>query len=146
DGQACLSAAAALLFYLRDMLKTSLPHLHRLKPYHLDQHLFLDDVTRRSLELTRTLRESQRIGPLVWAMDRTVTPMGAGLLVDWLLSPLADIARIEKRLDAVSELSSGHGLRQTLSEELGRAYDLQRLTARASTGRASPRDLGAIGK
>jgi DNA mismatch repair protein MutS len=146
DHQVCLTAAGALVLYLREMLKSSLPHLHRLQPYHLDQHLFLDDVTRRSLELTRTLREGERVGSLLWAMDRTVTPMGTRLLVDWLLSPLADIDRIENRLDAVAELSADHGLRQALTEELRRAYDLQRLTARASTGRASPRDLGAIGK
>jgi DNA mismatch repair protein MutS len=146
DNQAGLTAAGALLLYLGEMLKTSLPHLHRLRPYHLDEHLFLDDVTRRSLELTRTLREGERHGSLLWAMDRTVTPMGARLLVDWLLSPLADIERIERRLDAVAELKDDHGLRQALTEELRRAYDLQRLTARASTGRASPRDLGAIGK
>src|SRR5262249_28994793 len=69
---------------------------------------------------------------------------GARLLQEWVLSPLADRHRIEARLDAVGELAGEHGLRQELRAALGEAYDLQRLTARVSTGRASPRDLGSV--
>ena len=60
DGQPCLVAAGALLQYLSETLRTSLEHIRRLQPHRSDQFLTLDEVTRRSLELTRTLRESQR--------------------------------------------------------------------------------------
>jgi DNA mismatch repair protein MutS len=70
--------------------------------------------------------------------------MGARLLADWLVSPLAKRAAIDARLAAVAELKDEQALRQDLQAELGKAFDLQRLTARVSTGRASPRDLGAI--
>jgi DNA mismatch repair protein MutS len=146
DDQACLVASGALLLYLQEMLKASLAHLSRLRPYRHTSFLFLDDVTRRSLELTRTLREGQRTGSLLAAIDRTVTSMGARLLQEWLLSPLAAQAPIEARLDAVSELKDEPGLRQELRAALDEGSDLQRLTARASTGRASPRDLAAIGR
>ena len=46
--------------------------------------LALDETTRRSLELTRTLREGKREGSLLSVIDRTVTPMGARLLAEWL--------------------------------------------------------------
>jgi DNA mismatch repair protein MutS len=146
DQQPCLTAAGALLLYLRETLKASLAHLTRLRPYSEKRFLVLDDVTRRSLELTQTLRDNARLGSLLAAIDRTMTPMGARLLHDWLLAPLAERPAITSRLDAVEELLNKHGLRRDLRTTLADVADLQRLTARASTGHASPRDLAAAGR
>src|SRR5262249_57954367 len=66
------------------------------------------------------------------------------LLQEWLMTPLAERPAIEARLDAVAELKEEHHLRLELRAGLGDAFDLQRLTARISTGRASPRDLAAV--
>ncbi len=145
DRQPCLRAAGALLQYVQENLKADLGHIRRLQPYRQDQFLVLDEVTRRSLELTRTLREGERQGSLLSVLDRTVTPMGARLLQDWLLAPLAVRAAIEARLEAVAEAADDHGLRSELRAALGECFDLPRLVARVSTGRASPRDLAAIG-
>jgi DNA mismatch repair protein MutS len=101
-------------------------------------------VTRRSLELTRTLRDNQRDGSLIAVLDRTVTPMGARLLHDCLLSPLTDVAAINERLDGVEELLTDHALRGQLREVLEACADLQRLTTRVSTARASPPDLAKV--
>ncbi len=144
DRQPCLLAAGAVLVYLQETLKASLAHLSRLQPHRSDQVLFLDTVTRRSLELTRTLREGQREGSLLAAVDRTVTAMGARLLQELLLGPLTARAGIEERLDAVEELKGQLSFRQELRRLLGQVHDLPRLTTRVSTGRASPRDLAAI--
>ncbi len=144
DGQPCLVAAGALLLYVQETLKASLGHLSRLRPYRQDRFLFLDEVTRRSLELTRTLRDGERAGSLLSVLDRTVTPMGARLLQEWVVAPLAERLAIEARLDAVEELRAEEGQRAELRATLGEAYDLQRLTARVSTGRASPRDLAGV--
>ncbi len=146
DHQPCVSAAGALLLYLRETLKADLGHLTKLRPRAGDRFLFLDEVTRRSLELTRTLRDGGRPGSLLAVMDRTTTPMGARLLQEWVVAPLADRPAIDARLDAVAELKDEHALRQELRGRLGEASDLQRLTARISTGRASPRDLAAVGR
>src|SRR5262249_25041727 len=142
----CLVAAGALVLYLQETLKSGLAHLRQLQPYHPHRCLFLDDVTRRSLELTRTLREGTREGSLLAALDRTVTPMGARLLHDWLASPLCERAEIEARLGAVEEFAGEHALRQELRDHLADGLDLQRLTARVSTGRASPRDLAGVAR
>src|SRR5258708_19540886 len=48
------------------------------------------------------------------------------------------------RLDAVAELKDERSPREELRAGLADAFDLQRLTARVSTGRASPRDLAAV--
>jgi DNA mismatch repair protein MutS len=144
DQQPCLVAAGAMILYLQETLKASLAHLHRLRPFRQDRVLLLDEVTRRSLELTRTLRDGSREGSLLSVLDRTVTPMGSRLLQEWLVTPLAERQAIEQRLDAVGELLEELALRQQLREALAEAFDLQRLTTRVSTGRASPRDLAHV--
>ena len=146
DDQPCLTAAGGLLLYLQETLKASLAHIRRLKPFRAEQFLTLDEVTRRSLELTRTLRDGNRDGSLLGAIDRTVTPMGARLLHDSLLAPLAKRDLIEDRLDAVEELLKEHSLRGDLRQLLAIAHDLQRLTTRVSTGRANPKDLAAVAR
>ncbi|MFO0966653.1 MAG: DNA mismatch repair protein MutS [Gemmataceae bacterium] len=146
DSQSCLCAAGGLLAYAEEMLKAQLPHVRKLTPYVCGRILQLDEVTRRSLELTRTLRDGQRDGSLLAALDRTVTTMGARLLHDWLLAPLAELSGVEARRDAVDELTRETALRGEIRAALSEVHDLQRLTSRASTGRASPRDLGAIAR
>ncbi len=146
DGQSALVAAGGLLVYVQETLKANLGHIRRLQPYRPEQTLILDEVTRRSLELTRTLRDNQREGSLIGVLDRTVTPMGARFLHDALLAPLNDRPLIEARLDAVEELLLNHPLRGQLRELLEATSDLQRLTTRASTARANPKDLAAIAR
>jgi DNA mismatch repair protein MutS len=146
DEQPCLVAAGAIVIYLQETLKASLAHIRRLRPHKPDALLTLDEVTRRSLELTRTLRDNQREGSLLSVLDRTVTPMGARLLHDSILAPLTDRAAIEARLDAVEELLKDHALRGALREHLDDCADIQRLTTRVSTAKAGPRDLAAIAR
>ena len=145
DQQVCLQAAGALLLYAQDMLKSSVGHITRLEAFQAGSTLLMDHVTRRSLELVRTLREGRREGSLLDAIDRTTTSMGARLLHDWLLAPLAKVELIQTRLDAVAELRQHHALRRSLRDHLKQFPDLPRLTTKASTGRSSPRDLTAIG-
>ncbi len=146
DDQPCLVAAGAVLLYLQETLKASLQHIRRLRPHRPETLLILDEVTRRSLELTRTLRDNQRDGSLLAVLDQTVTPMGARLLHDSLLAPLTDISAINHRLDAVDELLHDHALRRSLRQLLAECADMQRLTTRVSTAKAGPRDLAAIAR
>ena len=44
------------------------------------QTLEIDEASRRSLEITRTLREGRREGSLLAVLDRTVTAMGSRML------------------------------------------------------------------
>ena len=137
-------AAGALLDYVQETQKSSLGHIVKLEAYQRGSTLLIDETTRRSLELTRTQRESKREGSLLDIIDETVTPMGARLLADWLSNPLTDVASIERRLDAVEELTNDTALCRDLRDQLNNAYDLQRLSARVATLRATPRDLDAL--
>ena len=141
-----VTAAGALLEYVRETQKAGLGHITRIEPYRRGNNLLIDEVTRRSLELTRTLRDGQRTGSLLDVIDETVTPMGARLLGEWLSNPLTDPARIHHRLDAVEELMGDAVFCRDLREQLQQAYDLQRLTARVATGRCSPRDLSCLAR
>ena len=75
--QPCLAAAGALLLYLQETLKAEPGPSHAgCGRIGQDRFLFLDEVTRRSLELTRTLREGGRDGSLLSVLDRTVDADG----------------------------------------------------------------------
>jgi DNA mismatch repair protein MutS len=141
-----VQAAGALVAYLRETQKGSIRHITRLVPYRRGETLALDEMTRRSLELTRTLREAKREGSLLQVIDRTVTPMGARLLAEWLTAPLTQPVAIAERHDAVAELVRDPALRGDLRQALGEAHDLERLAARVGTGRATPRDLVALAR
>ena len=141
-----IRAAGAILDYLHETQKSSLAHIDRLIPYRTGQQLEIDQATRRSLELTRTLRDGSREGSLLAVVDRTVTPMGSRLLGEWLNGPLTNLDEIQRRLDAVEELVSESSWAEEISQELKQVYDLERLVARVSTGRASPRDLSFVGR
>jgi DNA mismatch repair protein MutS len=77
DDTVALRAAGAILDYLHETQKTSLGHLDRLLAYRAAETLEIDESTRRSLEITRTLREGKREGSLLATIDRTVTAMGS---------------------------------------------------------------------
>src|SRR3954468_5474479 len=115
-----VQAAGALVAYLRETQKTSVGHITRLVPYRRGSTLALDEMTRRSLELTRTLREGKRDGSLLQVIDRTITPMGARLLADWLTSPLTGLDAIAKRHAAVAELAGDGALRSDLRAGLAK--------------------------
>ncbi|HID24144.1 MAG TPA: DNA mismatch repair protein MutS, partial [Planctomycetaceae bacterium] len=146
DHTPAVTAAGALLQYVQETQKSTLTHIARIEPYQRGTSLIIDETTRISLELTRTMREGRREGSLLWVLDETVTPMGARLLADWLSNPLTDVAAINRRLDAVEELAGDPALCRDLREQLQQAYDLERLSARLATRRASPRDLGFLAR
>ena len=141
-----VAAAGALIAYLRETQKSNLGHITRLIPHRRSQTMALDEMTRRSLELTKTLRDGRREGSLLFALDRTVTPMGARELAQWLTSPLSDLEAIRRRHAAVAELAGDPALRSDLRALMGSANDLERLAARVGTGRASPRDLAGLAR
>ncbi len=144
DGLA-IGAAGAVLAYLQETQKTSLGHLRQLLPHRQGRALEIDAATRRSLELTHTMRDRDRHGSLLSVLDHTSTSMGARLLASWLASPLLDHDGIQLRHGAVDELLGDSRLRSRVREALSEIYDLERLLGRVATGRASPRDLRQVG-
>lgn len=144
--QQSIRAAGAVLDYLCETQRTGLDHVDRLMPYRTAGTLEIDESSRRSLEITRTIRDARREGSLLWVLDRTVTAMGSRLMAEWVANPLVELAAIRRRHEAVAELLAEPQLCADVREMLRKVYDLERLLARVATGRASPRDLSFIGR
>ena len=105
----------------------------------------LDEMTRRNLELVESLRGSDTSGTLLAVLDRTVTPMGARLLRQWLLAPLVDRTAIDLRLATVGALVRDASARDALRTALDGVRDVERLGGKTAAGRATPRELAALG-
>ncbi len=140
-----ISAAGALLRYLKEMQPAGVPQLARPTVERVGGVMPLDEMTRRNLELVESLRGTDTSGTLLAVLDRTMTPMGARLLRQWLLAPLIDRARIELRLGAVGALVTDAGARDALRAALDGVRDVERLGSKAAAGRATPREMAALG-
>jgi DNA mismatch repair protein MutS len=142
-----VGAAGALLRYLRELQPSGLPQLTRPIIERPGGVMALDEMTRRNLELVESLRGSvgSNEGTLLSVLDRTQTPMGARLLRQWILAPLTARATIESRLDAVAGLFEDGMMREALRAAIARVRDVERLAAKAASGRSTPRELRALG-
>jgi DNA mismatch repair protein MutS len=141
---AAVGAAGALLRYLNELQPSGTSHLARPKLERPDGILPLDEMTRRNLELVESMRGAETSGTLLGVLDRTLTPMGARLLRQWILAPLVDRTEINARLGAVDGLGDSL-IRAAMREALDGVRDIERLAGKAAAGRASPRELGALG-
>ncbi|RMF61426.1 MAG: DNA mismatch repair protein MutS, partial [Calditrichaeota bacterium] len=139
-----ISAAGAVLHYVKEVQKTSLSHINRLQRESGSEYVMLDVDTRRNLELLRSLRGGTSEGTLISIIDRTRTPMGGRRLVQWMLRPLLEPGRIRRRLDAVAELKGASADLNKLQDLLGKIGDLERHVAKVISNRASARDLTAL--
>jgi DNA mismatch repair protein MutS len=137
---AAVSAAGALLYYLRDTQKAELTHVRAVTYKTAADHLLIDAITLKHLEVVESL-EGSRDGTLLHELDRTVTAMAGRLLRSWLLRPLVSLDRIRDRLDAVEEFAFRSTDRGKFRDVLKAVQDLERLIARTALGSAGPRDL-----
>jgi DNA mismatch repair protein MutS len=137
-------ATAAILEYVEETLPAAAALLDRLELYAVEGSMVLDAATRRSLELTESLRSGQRDGSLLAAIDLTRSAMGARTLRRWLTQPLLDRTTIEARHDAVGWLVERRAVRTELGDQLGALPDLERLASRAAQRSLSPREAIAV--
>ncbi|MGE5358375.1 MAG: DNA mismatch repair protein MutS [Bacteroidales bacterium] len=140
---AAVRAAGALVEYLRDTQKVELSHVRTVTFRPTADHLVLDAITLKHLELIQGM-DGERAGSLLDEVDRTVTSMGGRLLRSWLLRPLLSLEPIRDRLDAVEDFAFRSTERGKFRETLKSVQDLERLAGRAALGTAGPRDLVAL--
>lgn len=143
DREDGIRAASAIVAYLESNAPESLKLLRNLETYTASRYLFLDESTRVNLELLSSY-QGDRKGSLLAVLDRTLTPMGARRLRQWLLYPLLDEKVIRERHDGIQALVEHFQLRKELEIRLKKIQDLERLAGRVVSGSALPRDLVAI--
>ena len=136
-----LSAAGALLRYIRETQFGGIRRICEVSCYNCRDYLMLPESCKRNLELTETMRGGERRGSLLWAIDRTQTSMGRRLLRAFLEKPLLDVAQITARLDAVEEFFNNSVLSGQLTDSLKGVYDIERLMTRIMYDKCTPRDL-----
>ncbi|MDK4555019.1 DNA mismatch repair protein MutS [Kingella kingae] len=139
---AAISAAGALLNYLKITQNQLPPHMDALTLETVNQFIALDAATRRNLEITATL-SGKKSPTLFSVLDKCVTHMGSRLLAHWLHHPLRNRDYVQARLDAVAALLQ-HNFAD-ISNSLKNMADIERIAARIALGTARPRDLSALG-
>lgn len=137
-------AAGAVLFYLQETQKGAVGQIQRLATYSTAGYMALDSNTRRNLELTESLA-GDRGASLLSVLDKTVTPMGARLLRQRMTRPLLALEHLNQRLDRVEAFYHDGLFRADVRAALKNVPDLERLTNRVLSGKATPRDLVHIG-
>ena len=137
-----IRAAGACLRYAQDTQRAAAAHIADIVYFEPHDHLVLDQITVRNLELVQTTGGASR--SLLDVIDKTVTGMGARLLRSWLLRPSIHRGEIEARHGAVTELHASHALRDRLRTKLKEVSDVERLIGRLNLGSATPRDLVAL--
>jgi len=136
--------AGAIIEYLNETQKTTLNHIRALKKIGRKNFLHIDTTSLRSLEILRTIRTESTKGSLLDCLDHTLTGMGGRMFRNWLCMPLCDIGAIELRQDAVEELKDSDAKLTDIHKLLSDIADPERIAARVSTFRATPRDLVAL--
>ncbi len=136
-----ISAAGAVIGYLNEMKKSALKHIGKISRVTHGHSMFLDHATITNLEIVAA---SDGVNSLFSHLNMTRTPMGGRLFRKWLMSPLTDRARILQRQEAVTELYGLRAERKSIAEILGGISDLERLSGRLGSLRASPRDIVSL--
>ncbi len=139
-----VSAAGACLRYARETQRDAAAHVTDISFFEAHDHLVLDAVTVRNLELTESQGGAGRAASLLGVIDQTTTGMGARLLRAWLLRPSVRRGEIEARHASVEELQRSQMKRDRIGALLKDVSDLERLTGRINMGTATPRDMAAL--
>ncbi len=132
-------AAGVILQYLEMTQHTHIGHITSLARIDEERYVRLDNFTIRSLELVRAMQDDGV--SLLDVVDRTVTPMGGRMLRRWLVFPLRDVARIERRLDVVDHFRHEAGMRESIDAQMHLIGDIERIISKVAVGRVTPREV-----
>ncbi|HEX8679664.1 MAG TPA: DNA mismatch repair protein MutS, partial [Chthoniobacterales bacterium] len=140
--QAAVSAAGAIVHYLKHQLRRKIDHLSSLRCDVPAEHVVLDLATQANLELvsSRGARDMSLLG----ALDRTVTPMGGRKLRSWILQPLRNLAELESRQATVANFLQEPDLLASIRNALKAVRDMERAIGRLGQVSGNARDLVAL--
>jgi DNA mismatch repair protein MutS len=142
DMPVAVTAAGAILKYLRDTQHDKIQHITAISRIVEDAYVWMDRFTIRNLELFRS--NAQDGVALLDVLDKTATPMGGRMLKRWLALPLKDPAELAKRHAFVAFFKNKTSVSDGLTELLSQVYDLERLVTKIATARINPREILAL--
>lgn len=137
----CIVSCAQALQYALETQMRNLDHIKTARNYSLADHMVLDSMTLRNLEVLKNVHDEKTDCSLYHVLDRTKTAMGKRTLKTWLLRPLIVRDDIENRLESVDFIKTDALLQYDLSTCLAGINDIERLIVRMSYGNSNARDL-----
>ena len=144
DFPLAVSAAGCLLQYIKDTLKTDIPHIQTIRTERLSDVLLIDANSRRNLELTESNSQLSAKNNLLYIINYCSSSMGHRELARWLQKPLRDQDTIRQRHHAVDCLLNNH-FYEPVVEAMQSVGDIERILARIALLSARPRDLSSLG-
>lgn len=136
-------AAGAIFHYLDYTGHTHLANITSLGMIDTEAYMRLDGFTVRNLELIES-REPDGLS-LYRVINKTITPMGARMLQQWISFPLLNTEKIAFRQNAVEYFFKDREMRSSVMEALKGIGDLSRLASRVTNRKISPRELLQLG-
>ena len=130
-----------LINYYIETKKQEPSHFKKVQNYIDSKYLRLDAFTKKNLEICETLRFNNKMGSLLWHLDKCETAMGSRMLHKWLDKPLVDQNQIKERLDFVECFNNNYLIKSQIKEYFKSVYDLERIIGRVASGNANAKDL-----
>lgn len=137
----CVKACGALLRYVRQTQKRDLKYIHSNE--NDEKTMTIDSIALSTLEITAPANGKKQ-GSLYSAVNKTLTGMGARLLVKRLTAPSTDVQTINLRLDGTEELVNDKILRGEVAEALSGIFDIERISTRIAYGNITPKECVAL--
>ena len=149
DGFGCadlmpaVCAAGAILHYLETQLRRSIAHVRTMQTYQTENFVLIDAASQANLDLV-TSRSGGVKHSLLGSIDRTLTPMGARKLRDWVLHPIRDLDTLIARQDFIETMIHQPFVLNQLQDSLKEIRDIERTLSRLSQGSGNARDMKAL--
>ncbi len=140
----CIISTGALFEYFKETQKRELKHIKFPKVVSDNQYMYIDNRTRRNLEIESPMHEKGKTGSLIWLLDQTLTSGGSRLLKSWVRQPLQNKEKIDARLNMISVLLDNPLTMQDLALHLDKIQDIERFVARISYGNITPKECIAL--
>ena len=137
----CVKACGALLRYVRQTQKRDLKYIHSNE--NDEKTMTIDSIALSTLEITAPANGKKQ-GSLYSAVNKTLTGMGARLLVKRLTAPSTDVQTINLRLDGTEELVNDKILRGEVADALSGIFDIERISTRIAYGNITPKECVAL--
>lgn len=137
-------ALKILQYYTKNVVLINAINFDDAKSFHLRDFMFIDENSKRDLEITEPLLKNASSFSLLSAMDNTITPMGGRLLRQYINFPLVDCETINERLYVVENIVNNSYLLDTIRNILKKISDLERLVTNLNSNNPNPRYLIAL--
>lgn len=139
DNTAGLIAAGAIMNYLNETKHTQIDHIYRLYSIDKSEFIRMDNFTVENLELVNSSNE--KATTLLQVLDKTQTNMGRRLMQRYILLPLLDKDKIERRQDIVQSFFDNRELSDSVSSILSGIGDVERVISKLAFRRIQPSEL-----